>query len=122
MPIGFDNQDSDYIKGGTDNTLIGNVADQQKVDDVARTAAVYGELTVGTSPVELKVGVSALANRKYITMRPKDSGIYFGYNNSVTITSGTKLFKDEFLILPIGVSVWLIADASNKKISIGELS
>jgi hypothetical protein len=122
MSINSDNLDSDYIKGGTDDTPVGNVSDQLKVSDVPYDSGLYSELTVGTSAIELKVGGSMLTDRKYIIMRPKDNTIYFGFSNAVTTTSGIKMLKDEFLMLPIGVSVWLIADGAGKRISIGELS
>ena len=121
-PVSYDDNNDTTITGGTDSTTIGNVGNQLRADDAARTSAVYSELTVGTSPVELKVGASALTNRKYVVIRPKDADIYLGYSNAVTTTTGMKLFKDEFLMLPIGVAVWLVASGSGKKISIGELS
>jgi hypothetical protein len=125
MGFGAYDRDDVKVKGddGTDEgKLIGTVDAAMKMDDVARTSALYAELTVGTSAVELKVGASALANRKYVTMRPKDNTIYFGFSNAVTSTTGMKMFKDEFYMLPVGVAVWLIADGASKKISIGELS
>lgn len=125
MPIATDNGNSDYILGddGSENgVLIGATGKQLQTDDVARVSGLYTELTVGTTPVEVKVGGTALANRKYVTLRPKDNSIYWGYNNSVTTTTGTRIFKDELIILPVGVPVWVIADAAGRKISIGELS
>jgi len=95
-----------------------------KTADICNTSGVYKELIVGLTPVELKVGPAPLANRKYITMQPKDKKIYWGYDNTVTATSGTQVFKNQLIMLPIGgnVSVWLIADGPDKKVSIGELS
>jgi hypothetical protein len=86
--------------------------------------AVYGQLTVGTTPVELKVGASVLAGRSLVHMRAKDNSIYWGYSNTVTTTTGTRIFKDEFIPLAVGpnVQVWLVANGANKKISIGELA
>lgn len=110
------------VVGNTDGTRIGNILDQLKSDDTARVSGVYSELTVNTSAVEAKVGGSKLSNRKYLSLRPKDNGIYYGFDNSVTTTTGTVLFKDELMILPYGISVWLIASGSGKKISIGEAS
>jgi hypothetical protein len=122
MGITFDDNNDTNITGGTDGTTVGNDSNKLLVDDVARVSAIYSELTVGTSAVELKVGASRLANRKYVMIRPKDTGLYLGYDSSVTTTTGMALFKDEFLMLPIGVAVWLIASGSGKKTSIGELS
>jgi hypothetical protein len=92
--------------------------------DVLDSVGLYAELTVGTTPVELKVGGTALVDRQAVTMRPKDNAIYWGYDSSVTTTTGTRIYKDEFLMLPIGdnISVYLIANDAGKLVSIGELS
>ena len=115
-------QSSGQIKGATDGTGIGNVSDRLKMDDCARTAGVNAEVTIGTTAVEAKADTTALTNRRYLVLRPKDNDIYWGFSNGVTTTSGTKMFKDELLVLPFGVAVWLIASASNKKISVSEAS
>lgn len=127
MPIGYDG--SDLITGNDDTSLkgasgtpIGSVSDQLKMNDIPSVSGVYSELTVGTSAVEVKVGGAMLANRKYVILRPKDNTMYLGFNSSVTSTSGIKILKDEFFMLPIGVPVWLIADGAGKKCSIGELA
>jgi hypothetical protein len=83
----------------------------------------YGELTVGTSAIEAKVGASPLDKRTYISIRPKDSGVYWGLDSSVTPTTGTRIFKNELLILPFdsALSLYLVADGTNKKVSVVEL-
>jgi len=92
--------------------------------DTCNAEAIYGVLTVGTTPVEIKVGTSKLSGRKFLHLQSKDRGIYFGYSNSVSTSNGTELFKNQILFLPIGeaVSVWVIAGASGKEIRIGELA
>jgi len=94
------------------------------IDDGIITGAVYTELTVGVAAVELKVGGSALADRVAVTMQPKDNNIYWGYDNTVTSTTGTQIFKNQFLMLPIGEdqAVWLIADGAGKKVVVSELA
>jgi hypothetical protein len=121
-PFGQDDNDDVYLRGSTTGVTIGNTLDQLRIDDIARTSGLHAELTIGTTAVELKVGASALANRKYVVMRPRDNDIYYGYSSGVTTTTGMELFKGEFLMLPIGVAVWLIASGAGKKIAIGELS
>lgn len=103
-----------------------------KVDSANRIAVlespyksgVYSSLTVGTSAVELKVGGSVVSDRIAITMQSNDNNVYWGYSNAVTTTTGTRIFKDQFILLPVGpnVSVWLIADGSSKTVRIAELS
>jgi len=92
--------------------------------DVLNGEGVNGALTVGLTAVELKVGASVLNNRQSVTMQARDNNIYWGYSNAVTTSNGTQLFKNQFLLLPIGaeVSVWLIADGAGKEVRIGELA
>ena len=92
-------------------------------EDVLEVGAVYKSLTVSTSAVELKVGASALATRQAVTLLPIDRDIYWGYDSSVTTANGTKLFKGQFLMIPIGptVTVYLISTGSTD-VRIGELS
>lgn len=92
--------------------------------DHANNAGVYGTLSVGTTAVEVKVGGSALSQRKNVTIQPKDNGIYWGYDSSVTTSTGMELFKDQVLSLPVGpdISVYLIGDGAGKSARIGELA
>jgi hypothetical protein len=64
--------------------------------DILLGPGVQGTLTVGTSPVEVKVGVSALANRKLVTLsNTSNSDIYWGYTNAVTTATGTPIVKNQ---------------------------
>jgi hypothetical protein len=95
-----------------------------QTSDSLNNGGVYGELTVGTSAVELKVGANRLANRKMIQIQARDINIYFGYSNAVTSANGTELFKRQLILIPVGVDtqVWLIADVANKKVRIAEIA
>jgi len=92
--------------------------------DTCNNGGVHGELTVGTSAVELKVGALVLPLRKYITMTAKDNEVYWGYDNTVTTTTGTRLFKNALMVLPIGAgtTVFFIANVAGRKVNIGELA
>jgi len=92
--------------------------------DVLNSDGNQASLTVGTSAVELKVGASPMDLRQAVTMQPKDTGVFWGYTSGVTTSTGTELFKDQFLMLPIGpeVSVYLVATGSGKEVRIGELA
>lgn len=97
---------------------------EARTSDVVNTAAVYSEITVGTTAVELKVGASALANRKVAHVTPKDKDIYWGYDNLVTPVTGTKIFKGATVEFNYGpnISIWLIAESTGNKANIGEAS
>ena len=92
--------------------------------DHANEDAKYGTLTVGLTAVELKVGGAPLLNRKVVTMQPQDNKIYYGFDNTVTVATGTRVFKNQFLPLPCGpdITVYLIADGAGKDVRIGELA
>lgn len=91
--------------------------------DHANSQAKYGSLTVGTTAVELKVGANRMEDRKVVTMQTKDNNVYWGYDSSVTTSTGTQIFKDQFMPLPVGpdIEVWLIADGAGKDVRIGEI-
>lgn len=92
--------------------------------DALNIEAVFSELTVGLTAVQVKVGASNLDDRKLVIIQPKDGDIFLGYSNSVSIVTGMRLFKDGAVLLPVGeaVSIWLISNSSGKKVSIAELA
>ncbi len=92
--------------------------------DHVNDSAVYGTLTVGTTAVEVKVGGSALAFRKLVTMQADDNKIYWGYDSSVTTSTGTRIYKGQYVPLQVGpdIPVYVIADGAGKEMRIGELA
>ena len=125
--FGYDDKDDTKIKGndGTEaGQLIASYGEALDVTDILNDGAVYKALTVGTTAVELKVGASVLPLRRFITMQANDNSIYWGYDSSVTTSNGTRIFKDQFIALPIGAgtTVFLIADGAGKTVRIGELA
>ena len=60
--------------------------------------AVYGSITVTSTPQELKVDDSVLDGRKLVTVQPVDGDIYYGYSASVTTSSGTKIIKGQLFM------------------------
>ena len=114
---------ADPSTGSEDNYVGATTNNDLMVVDTPNTEATYGALTVTTSAQEVKVGASALTNRKLITIQPKGTGIFFGFSNAVTTANGTELFKDQTLIIPVGqnVSVWVIGTAGSVSVRIGEL-
>lgn len=92
------------------------------VTDVCNTAGLYKNLSVSTTPLELKVGVSALTNRKVATALPMDGTIYYGYNSSVTASTGTPIFTKqhaEFLFTE-NVTIYLVAATGTVDVRITE--
>lgn len=54
-------------------------------------------LTTANTPYEVKVGASALSNRSVITILPMDADMYWGYDNTVSTSTGTPLYRHQFI-------------------------
>jgi len=86
--------------------------------------AVYGNISVITTAIEAKVGTSVLAERSVVTVQPIDGDIYYGYDNSVTITTGTKIIEGQTWPFEAGeqLHIYLIAEAGTVDVRITEVS
>ena len=82
------------------------------------------ELTVGTTAILGNVTGTNRILRKMVIFQPKDKDIYWGYNNTVTTSSGIKTFKDQVIILELGpnTDLYFIATGAGKQIRIQVLS
>lgn len=83
--------------GGISNDNKSYADDQGAVADVLYEAGgVQAALTVGTSPVEVRVGATPLAGRKSVTLFNNSiNTIYWGWTNSVTVSNGTPIFPQQ---------------------------
>jgi hypothetical protein len=86
--------------------------------------ASYGNISVSTTAVEVKVGASVLEERTVITIQPIDGDIYYGYDNSVTSTNGTKIFKGQVYAMEATdqLPVWIVAETGTIDVRITEVS
>ena len=97
--------------------------DQTAVADVLNIEGTQGTLTVGTTAVEVKVGVNKLTGRKTVTLfNNSNSTIYWGYTNVVTTSNGTPIFKNQTIIWNVGdsLSIYVIAGNANNNTRITE--
>lgn len=95
---------TDYINGGT---------------------GVQGAVSVGTSAVEARVGGSALANRKNLTVFNNSSNIlYWGFTSAVTTSTGTPIIAGDFWNMAVGPAqaVYVIAGTAGNDARITEAS
>lgn len=117
--VGLDSQ-------GVEQTPVGSTPNGDlKTADVPNTSAVYGTLSVNdTTPVELKVGGTALAGRKMVSIQPIDGRLYYGYNNSVTSATGTELARKQIILFSAGpqITIFLLAETGTVDVRIGELA
>lgn len=86
--------------------------------------AVYSDIDVSTTAVEVKVGGSALEERKVVTIQPIDGDIYYGYDNSVTTSTGTKIYQGQFFPFEASpdLQIWVIAASGTIDCRITEVS
>ena len=113
---------SDPVSGAETNFQAVSSDNDAHVVDTPHSTGLYKNLVVGTSAVELKVGASKLAGRKIVSIQPKGKKIYYGYDNSVTTSSGTEVFKNQSLFISVGPnqSIWLIGNQSGINVRITE--
>lgn len=113
------------ISDGTDTALVTTNGDQKVVDGL-RNGSVYGAVNIPTAntAVEAKIGASRLTNRKFLYITIENNGIFWGYDNTVTTTSGFPTANGQVLTWAIDpdstFQVWLVGSANNKNVHIGE--
>lgn len=71
----------DYLKGATDDTLIGNYGDNLKNVDVPSSGTDI-VISATTTAVEAKVGASVKSDRRYVYLYAVDNNITWGFNTS----------------------------------------
>lgn len=109
----------------TDVPMLLTANQELKTSDGLRSGGVYGNLALSTANTtyEAKVGGARLSNRKALTITPLDD-VYWGYDSSVTTSTGTPLFKNQSLILSIDpdstCQIWLVASGNSKNARITE--
>jgi hypothetical protein len=108
--------ETSYIK----STPTGDV----RTADVCDTSGVYKALSVTTTAAEARVGAAALISRKTLTVCPTNGTVYYGFDVSVTISSGTPIFKNQLAEFSFteNVKVFLITQAGTVDCRIAEAS
>lgn len=96
-----------------------------KIVDGLRNGGVYGNLvlTTANTTYQAKVGSNPLTNRKSLTIVALDD-MYWGYDSSITTSTGTPLYKNQSIIFSIDpdstFQVWLVANANSKNARVTE--
>lgn len=86
--------------------------------DSCRTSGLEAVVALTTTAVILKVGGSPLADRKYLILEAQDNNIKWGFSSTCVFN----LFKNEKIVLPMGVAVYAKMIAGTGNIAIGECS
>lgn len=112
---------------GLEQTPVQSTANGElKVVDGLRNGGVYGALNIPTAntPVEAKAGGARLANRKFLQVVIENNGIFWGFDSSVTTTSGLSTSNGQVLTWAIDPAstfqVWLVGNANNKNVHVVE--
>lgn len=102
---------------------IAAINNQLETRDVLNVSFQYRAQSITTSAAEALGGATILANRKLLHITPTNGTIYWGYNSSVTTTTGSPLFPNNTLWLSVtdNVHVYIIAGTTVDS-RIGELS
>jgi hypothetical protein len=108
--IEFININTDAAAVSVDNIdqkLNSNNSGELKTSDtLTLTTGVQGSLTVGTSAVEVKVGASALTDRKSLSCRNNSAvTMFWGYSSGVTTSNGIPLYPQELI-------TWNVSDVT----------
>jgi hypothetical protein len=114
-PDGSINVVADITSGGSLTT-----------NDGLSNGGVNGSLSLiaANTQYEAKVGISRLSNRKSLVITALDD-MYWGFSNTVTVATGTPLFKNQQIVFAINpdsstFQVWLVASGANKSARITE--
>lgn len=79
-------------------------------------------ISVGATPVAIRVGGTNLANRKIVMAMPMNGKCRWGFENSISSTVGFKLFKDQLLVQNVGpvVDVFIVSESGTVQVEISE--
>ena len=92
-----------------------------KVVDGIHHEAVSGTLSVGTTPVELKVGSTVLSNRKVLLFQP-DKKARWGTSSSINSSTGFQLNQKQYVTIETNdtVSFWIVSESGTMDVYVME--
>lgn len=91
-----------------------------KTVDGLRGGGVQGAVSSTTANVaiEAKVGASRLVNRKLLVITIQSTGVFYGFDNTVTVASGTPVANNQVLTFTIDpdstFQIWLVSASTNR--------
>lgn len=107
------------ITDGTDTALV-STSGALKVNEGLKNGGVQGVLSIPTAntAVEAKVGASRLANRVFLQITPNQNGLFYGFDNTVTVSTGTPIGNGQPIAFSVDpdstFQIWLVS-ANNSK-------
>jgi len=109
--------------GGEQTPIKSSLNGDLGVADVSDSGGVEGAITVTTTATAVRVGGSNLANRKILTALKNSIGtVFWGYNNTVTTSSGTPFVNNQFMSWAAGpnITIWMIASSGSHNVRVTE--
>jgi hypothetical protein len=94
------------------------------VSDVLNGGGEQDTITIGVAASLGAIGGTNRPDRKYLLFQAKDKGIYYGFDNTVTTSTGIEIFKNQLIMIPVGenTDVYFIATGAGKDLRIQEVS
>jgi len=86
--------------------------------------ALSGVLSATTTAQEVKVNATVLEERKLISVTPTDGKVWYGYDNTVTSLTGTRVTKNQTLFLEASSSlpVYIVTASGTVDVRITEVA
>lgn len=121
-------QASDTVKiagantsGNETNFVNASSNGDMQTSDVLNTASTDGIISLTTSAVPMRIGLSNLADRKYLILEAKTVNVVWGFSAG---SQPFDIFKDQLLMIPCGPNITVYAKTSvgTGQIAVGELS
>ena len=86
------------------------------------SGGAQANLAVGLTSVEVRVGAARLAVRKVVTVFPFDADMFWGFSNTVSVSTGTPIFKNQLVVLNASefCQIWIICASAGKNARITE--
>ena len=100
-----------------------SISQHQLVADVIIRDGRHGDIDVSDTAVVARVNSEKFLNRKSLTVFNNGTDtIYWGYDNTVSTTTGTPLFVNQLAIFAHGpdVDIWLVASSGTHDVRITE--
>ncbi len=114
--------DKVQLQDNSGNSVL-SINNQLETRDVLNVSSQYRAQSVTTSAAEALGGSTILANRKLLHFTPTNGTLYWGYDSSVTTSTGSPVFPNNTVFLSVtnNVHVYVIS-ATTTDVRIGEVS
>lgn len=101
---------------------MGAIIESSDRSDVNESSFLSGTITVGTSVVEAKVGISRLSSRQYLSIHNNGPLTIYVGPSDVTTSSGRPIFRDQSIDIPVGdLGIYLVSGQAGNTVVVQEI-